>query len=213
MSDVGSRMSEDGERTDVAIAASRTSDIRHPTSDFRLPTSDFRHPTSVFRHPSSDIRSRDRWSERKWGAFRRLAPAAVYVAGTEGPVPRSFGDNRGAWPIRIGVTESWKDTITPQLERGAPLWWQGVLFRVWTPSEVHAKRLALEVPEFIAARVEQLRGAWLDLGVETDLELFEVEVHHLAQRLKIRTWDDDALSRALDERVRREMEQEARGTS
>ncbi|MGH6815519.1 MAG: hypothetical protein ACREC6_07435 [Hyphomicrobiaceae bacterium] len=155
--------------------------------------------------------ARGRWPSEKIAAFRRLAPAAVYIAGTEGPVPRRFGDNRGAWPIRIGVTASWKDIITPQLEHSAPLWWQGVLFRVWTPDEVHAKRLALEIPEFVAARVEQLRGAWLDLGVETDLALFEVEVHHLAERLKIKTWDDDALSRTLDGWLAAQAEKRAKG--
>ena len=152
-----------------------------------------------------------RWSPRKRDTFIRLAPAAVCIAGTEGPVPRTFGDNRGAWPIRVGITERWEDTSTPGLNSGSPLWWQGVLFRVWTPSREHAKQLGAAVLELVAERVEQLRGAWVDLGPETDLALFEVEVYALAERLKIPARDDDALNKWLDWVLRKEMDRDERG--
>ncbi len=116
------------------------------------------HPASDCRLPTADCRS-SRWSERKRRTFARLAPAAVCIAGTEGPVPRTFGDNRGAWPIRVGITER----------------------------------------------------AWVDLGPETDLALFEVEVYALAERLKIPARDDDALNKWLDWVLRKEMDRDERG--
>jgi hypothetical protein len=143
------------------------------------------------------------WTPAKSAAFRELGPVAVYVAGNiSGPEPRYFGDNRGAWPILLGIVRSWRDSVTPHMDRLSPIRARGVLFRVWTPSSADAHRLMAAIEGLVRDRVEQMRGNWLDFGPDTDARLFETEVHALAARIGIApTWDDEDLSAVLDRKV------------
>ncbi|MGE3064145.1 MAG: hypothetical protein AB7K67_01045 [Hyphomicrobiaceae bacterium] len=155
-------------------------------ADGRLPAGESEAPTKS-------------WTEYHQQAFAALSPAAVYVAGNDGPEPRFFGDNMGAWPILLGVTRTWRDTITPQMDRFSPHRSRGVLFRVWTPGSGAERRLIAGIEGLIKDRVDQLHGAWLDFGPNTDLPIFEAECHELARRLGITpTWDDADLFRRID---------------
>lgn len=133
----------------------------------------------------------------KQAEFKSKGYAAVYVAGPAHPVPRKMGDNMGGWPIRVGVTQSWDDTITNTLDTGAALWWQGCLFRVWTASREHALRLEGAIAMYVAERSEALRKAWLDLGPDLDLTLFEWEVHSVGERIVGKVWGDEDLYHEL----------------
>lgn len=150
--------------------------------------------------------TRERWAPVKKHCFNALEPAAMYVAGNDGPEPRRFGDNMGAWPILLGQTRAWEDNVTPAMDRLSPMRERGVLFRVWTPSYEHSKRLMALSEEMIRYRIDQgqaekLRKSWVDMGPDTDLKIFEFELHDLAKRHEILPWDDDALSNLLDRAV------------
>ncbi len=138
---------------------------------------------------------RTRWSTDRARMFKAWGPVALYVAGTRHPVPRGIGDNRLGWPLRIGMTSTWDDGITKNMDAQAPYHWQGVWFRVWTPSTAHYKRLAFEVVNALLppdeepgdggsieheirrwVRAERARHSWLDVGAEFDFPVADRKV-------------------------------------
>lgn len=164
--------------------------------------------------PADDhAKTRERWDRTKKLAFATLEPAALVLVATDGPVSvtlwgaggvvAQLGHNRGVWPAKVARTAAWKDTVTAAYDKN-PFFFLGAQFRVWTPSVAHRDRLAASVLDLIAARSEAdgglatLRAEFADLGPELDLALFELEVHDIAKRLGIASWNDDGLSRWLD---------------
>jgi hypothetical protein len=137
--------------------------------------------------------------------FRELAPWAVYVAGNiQGPEPRFFGDNAGAWPILLGKSRSWHDTVTEEMDRYSPIKTRGMLFRLWTPGYADANRLLAGIDGLIRSQVDQLRGRWLDFGPDTDVALFRDDVREVAKRIKVSAWDDGELRCFLDQLIAEE---------
>jgi hypothetical protein len=74
-------------------------------------------------------------------AFDALAPAALCLVATDGPVSmtlydrsgavvRRIGHNRGVWPAKVARTCSWKDTVTTTHDK-SPFHFFGVQFRAW----------------------------------------------------------------------------------
>jgi len=85
---------------------------------------------------------------------------AVCMVGTEGAKPRDFGDNRGAWPIRISTTKDPK-SIAKKTDIESPLWPIIPLEYVWTESEQHAKRLKTQLDILLLGNGDNaLRHAW-----------------------------------------------------
>jgi hypothetical protein len=164
-----------------------------------------------------DKKERERWSAEKIALFHQLEPSAVYFAGNDGPEPRYFGDNMGSWPILLGTTASRVDNITANMDRFSPSKWRGLLFRAWTPEFAMTKRLLAFCEGMIRDRIEQgsmerMRKSWVDFGPETDLKLFEFEVHTLARKAGINTiggdkdlsaWLDGILKRRAERQVER----------
>jgi hypothetical protein len=80
---------------------------------------------------------------------------------------------------------------------------------VWCLTEQARDRLADEALQFMAARSERdgglhpMRKEFADLGADLDLAIFEMEIHAIAERLQLKTFDDAALSHFLDGVVRR----------
>jgi hypothetical protein len=164
------------------------------------------------------IIKQERFSNTKKKAHTDLEAHAVYIAGTAGAVPRRFGDNLGAWPVRTGKTRHWIDNITPPMESVQPLWWMGVLFRLWTPSDAHAANLLMAMGEHMRTRApDDLRGAWRSLeqpeggigqnvpGLDAKPERlpplivkFRTELMAVAKRANIAVWTDLGHSRHLD---------------
>lgn len=169
-------------------------------------------------------RLRARWSHQKKAAFRTLGPHALCVVATDGPVSvtvfdgeratRRFGHNRGCWPVRIATSGSWDDTVTATYNR-SPFVWTGVQIRLWTPSDAHAKSLALGVGDLLQTMAEETMGAqlingYVDLGPDLDFAMLEMQIAALAERLRIAIWDDDGLSRHLDQVVARDLGRQTR---
>src|SRR5262245_54891314 len=94
--------------------------------------------------------TRRRWSKDKRDLFDRLAPHALCIVATDGPVSavaygrggpeRRYGDNRGCWPVRVALSGQWRDRVTESWNRN-PFVWTGVQVRVWTPSAHDAGKL------------------------------------------------------------------------
>lgn len=147
-------------------------------------------------------------------AFDALAPAALCLVATDGPVSmtlydrsgavvRRIGQNRGVWPAKVARSCSWKDTVTTTHDK-SPFHFFGVQFRAWCLTDEDRDALAERVADLIAQRseadgsvAELLHGA-LDLGPELDLALFELEVADIAKRIGVRVWDDAGLLSLLD---------------
>lgn len=131
--------------------------------------------------------------------------SALYVAGPKEIVARRIGDNRGARPIKVGVVESWKDEITRKLDAASPLWWNGVLFRVWCPSRRHADKLMRVIMEELEDHSDPLRKEWLDLGPQLNTQALESAIRLKAKDVGISTWNDVELVEHLKELSRREV--------
>lgn len=151
-----------------------------------------RAPIPPPRTRTAPAQSRDRRSPEWKKAFKDIGGAAMYVCGHAAPVPRSFGDNRGVWPIRIGITTRWEplETLTGEMDRHHPVHWLGMWFRVWTLSAESASHLAYAVSNAIAdtggangademsdlhreivrwVHADKLRRGFADVGPEFDL--------------------------------------------
>jgi hypothetical protein len=153
-------------------------------------------------------------------AHNQLEAHAIYIAGTEGSVPRGFGDNLGTWPMKAGKTASWRDNITPVMESNQAVWWMGVLFRLWTPSDAHAGQLLMAVGDYMRTRApDELRGPWrgLEQGDSSTqgrsdrpdrlpslIVKFRAELMAVATRANISVWTDIGHSRHLDTLVEAE---------
>jgi len=177
------------------------------------------YPSPKQKPPEDHAATRVRWSREKKHAFREMSPAALCIVATDGPcsvvtydesgaVKARFGHNRGCWPMRVATTSSWADTITDAYNKN-PFQWTGVQIRVWCGDARRRDRLAEAVTGLLAEMSEEAMGAGLmngfvDVGVEVDLDLLEMRIHDIAERLGFGVWDDDGLSRWLDDIVRRE---------
>lgn len=157
-----------------------------------------------------------RWPLDKRMRFRDLAPAALALVASDGPVSvtlfapdgrvsRRIGHNRAVWPARFVATSNWSDTVTPQWDRN-PLVPMRMQFRIWCADPDARDRLAEAAVEMLAARAESdggceaLRRDYVDLGPDLDLAMLEMELHALAERLLIApVWDDEGLSRFLEQ--------------
>lgn len=96
---------------------------------------------------------------------------AVCMIGYPERVPRRFGDNGGAWPVRISTTNKpARVAARPDIE--SPLWEIKLLEFVWTPSDRHAKRLKEKLDTLLLGTTENMRGlrhGWRDLDAEPEI--------------------------------------------
>lgn len=134
----------------------------------------------------------------------------MYVAGPPHAVPRKAGDNRLGWPIRLGTTSSWDDTITGPLDGASAFYAQGVLFRFWTIGPGLARRLLGLVEAMISEDYEPARKSWWDMGPEFSLEFFEFQISSLASASQIDVMDDEGLISRLREIDRQRYDREKR---
>lgn len=176
--------------------------------------------------PDDHERVRIRWSQDKKHAFKVMAPAAMCIVATEGPVSvttydalgqvkKRFGHNRGCWPMRVATTSSWGDHISEAYDKN-PFVETRVQIRIWCKNEKDRDSLALKVAEMLGVMAEEAMGAQLrksfhDVGPEIDLTMLEMQIHALAERIGIVVWDDDGLSAHLDRLVRRADEMKFHG--
>lgn len=175
--------------------------------------------------PEDHAAVRARWPADVRAEFKRMSPHALCVVATDGPlsmtlydalggVRRRLGHNRGFWPVRLATTGQWKDAVTTTYNR-FPCVFLGTQIRVWCRTDAHEMRLAHAVAEAIGVLAEHALGVDLDkgfsdVGPEFSLKMFEMEVHALAERLGLETWDDDGLKRELEWRARMQSRLEPR---
>lgn len=138
-------------------------------------------------------------------AEKRLDFWAVVMLGTQRRVPRDWGDNEGAWPVRVGVTQD-PDAYAARvdLEAGS-LHEHAALAWVWTPSRTHANRLKARLDELLLGSEEKrrLRHTWRDVN---DPEIdWPILLGEALRGARIDVFDDD-------ERMRRTL-REARSHS
>jgi len=96
-------------------------------------------------------------------AERKLDFWAVVLVGTLGRVPKGFGDNRGWWPGRVGITRD-PDEYTRRMDL-EQVHEHASLEIVWTESHRHALRLKarLDVLLLGESEINRIRHGWRDL--------------------------------------------------
>ena len=154
------------------------------------------------------------WSMDKKRAFNGLAPAALCVVASDGPLsvtlhdwrggpPTRYGDNRPIWPVRLARTGSWRDTVTITYDK-FPLARVATQFRVWCLTEEDRDALADHVQRMLDRHTDEhgstvvLEHGFVDAGSDWMLPQFEHDVHARAAEEGITTWDDDSMSRFID---------------
>lgn len=164
-----------------------------------------------------EIKQRERWAPDVKRAFDRMAPHALVVVGTPGPVSATIfnaageevqrlGGNRGVWPMRLALSSAWKDTVTMTYNR-SPFCAIGTLIRCWCETDAHARQLAGKVLALLEsyrehAWGETLQNGWIDVGPEIQVPMLEMEIHAQAQALGFSAWDDAGLVEELERRAR-----------
>ncbi len=193
------------------------STIRNLKNEYNLMTGD---DLLAKPKPADDHRvAVERWGAAKKYAFQKMAPAALCIVATDGPVSvvtydaagqitGRFGHNRGCWPVRLATTSIWADRISEAYDRN-PFVHTGVQIRTWASNARKRDRLAESITGLLAQMSEDAMGArlingFVDVGPDLQLELFEIEIHAIAERLGIGVWDDAGLSTWLDQIVERE---------
>ena len=139
--------------------------------------------------------------------------AAIYVAGPGEVVPKRMGDNRGARPIRIGITRHMSDEVVRKMDDASPTYEQRVLIRLWIRGHEKAKRLETLIRARLGDISEHLRKSYHDMGPEFDPAWFELELRYLAEAEGIETMDDDSMMRDLARRVKKRMTRVAEGVA
>lgn len=89
---------------------------------------------------------------------------AVCLVGTSRAIPREFGDNRGAWPVRIMTSKDPKKVVAG-IDREQPMHGMALLDHVWVETPAHADRLKAALDELLVGRHDdaQLRFSWRDI--------------------------------------------------
>ena len=131
-------------------------------------------------------------------AFREVAPTALWIAANlNGPQQRYWGDNQGAWPVRMGLTQAWNDKVTVTWDRDP---WQprGVMCRVWFDDYDTADKIWCRVYQALRGRFEDERREWLAFDPETTLGDITAEILTHASELRVDTYTDDEMVKRLD---------------
>lgn len=170
-----------------------------------------------------------RWTAARRFVFNTLEPAALSLVASDGPISvtlwdagggvrRRYGHNRGIWPARLETGAAWSDHATRKWDRN-PFFFLGTQARMWFRSARARDAVAASIVDLIAARaeadggLERLEHGFQDLGADLDLEFFELEMHDVAKRLGVPSWDDNGLVAWIDRLWARANEGKAGGGS
>ena len=96
---------------------------------------------------------------------RRDVRVAVFLVGYKEKVPRYFGDNEGAWPVRVASSQEIDKSLS-RMDFEQPIHSLTVLGFVWCPTDIHAKRLKETLDEILLGRRpddNRLRHGWRHL--------------------------------------------------
>lgn len=114
-------------------------------------------------------RGRRKPAETRTRAYREAEKQVEYHAvcliGYEAPVPRYFGDNRGAWPVRVTTSKKPRDAAK-RADLEQPLHDLVVLDFVQVETEEHARILKATLDELLLGSSNDnkaLRHGWRDI--------------------------------------------------
>ncbi len=149
-----------------------------------------------------------KWPPGMTDVFNLMAPAALSIVATDGPVSvvvwgrngepeKRYGHNRGIWPARVAKTKTWRDGASSTWDRN-PFFYIGTQLRFWALDAGKRDALAEAVTGRMAEIDEHEResGAqalgheFKNLGADLDLGLFELEIRAMAERQGAKVWDD-----------------------
>lgn len=154
------------------------------------------HPTLYPKHIVRRLTAEQRL------AFGECRMCALWIAGNlDGPQARRLGDNRGAWPIDMGLTQRWSGlTEDNQFADSDPNEKRGVMLRFWCDSYDVADRLQCAVYRHLKELdvAEAGLGSWLNLVPQTTLADVSAHILNAAARMGIETLTDDEMIRHLD---------------
>lgn len=126
---------------------------------------------------------------------------AVVMFGPTQRVPRRFGDNEGAWPVRVGITQDPTDYAARiDLDAGG-LHEHVALAHVWTQSRRHAIRVKARLDELLlgATGSNRLRHAWRDIcdpDIDWPILLSQALADHHSERIEV-FGDEERITRIL----------------
>jgi hypothetical protein len=157
------------------------------------------------------------WERARIQAFNEMSPFALSFIATDGPVSvtlwdgqeikKRIGHNRGVWPAKV-IVGTGRGDPTKRTYRH-PIIPARMKFRLWTLTKTQRDRVAESAVELIAKCAERdggvdvLEDGFRDVGPDLDVDMFELEVHRIAQDLGVRCWDDAGLIAFLDRVVER----------
>jgi len=131
-------------------------------------------------------------------AFREIAPTALWIAANlNGPQQRYWGDNEGAWPVRMGLTQAWADSASAMWDRD-PFQPRAVMCRLWFDDWDQAEKVWLRTYQALRHRIGDARRDWLAFEAGTTLGDITAEVLNQASALRFETWSDDEMVRRFD---------------
>lgn len=154
------------------------------------------------------------WPAERLAAFELLEPVCLWVASADasmsvslhdkqGNVKQRFGGNKPVWPIKLGLSAQYKDTVTPSLKNADSFTGWGLRWRVWVLDVAEANRLlGAAEDEMERTRVgPPLMGGRHDAGPDfwRMHRWCTSTVVVKARELGIKTWADDELGQLLDE--------------
>lgn len=154
---------------------------------------------------AAEVRAR-RLSKRLGQEMARRKLVAVTLRGPEAAVPRYFGDNAGARPIKIGTTTIWRDEIGRKcdLEHYIAIEHR-TLVRLWVFGERRAARLADALRGHLLAGGAEMRNGWIDVGTDLDLDRLYRTCLDVATAADIDAWTDAGIVSFVEELHRHEM--------
>lgn len=131
--------------------------------------------------------------------FREIAPTALWVAANlDGAQPTRFGDNRGSWPVAMGLTQAWGDFKSAQLRADEPFHERAVVARYWCDAFDHADRLWSATCAQLAGRFDDARGEWMSFEPGTTLAVIDRAVRAAAVVLSVDVLTDREMVEHLE---------------
>jgi hypothetical protein len=112
---------------------------------------------------------------------------AVCLLGYTKRVPRDFGDNQGAWPVRVTTSTNPGD-LARKPDQENPLHEVRVHDYVWVETDAHARRLKSRLEALLLGSGEALKGSWRDC--DDPLVLWPILLQQALEELDMVSFDD-----------------------
>ena len=164
--------------------------------------SGWRKGMGMTRYPEAFV---PRLSPEAADVFGVMNPSAFWIGGNlDGVQPVKFGDNRGRWPVRFGVTSKWKfDRAEKNLTDAFNA--RGLLLRYWVAfdaghrrSWAAAERLHVAVYHALAPVMDKALSNYVALDPDVTLDGLDREVRAAALGLSLPLATDRDLAAHLE---------------